>query len=55
MPRGATGDMSGLDDLEGRQATAVPRDVLVTWWECVLVGIALALLIAFVLDIILHR
>jgi hypothetical protein len=47
--------MSGPDDPEEPQAIAVPRDVLVAWWERVLAGIALALLTGFLLDIILHR
>jgi hypothetical protein len=49
--------MDGLDDLEGRQATRAPPscNLVVTWWECALFAIALALFMAFALDIILHR
>jgi hypothetical protein len=48
--------MGGPNDPEEPQATRAPPrdDLLVTWWERALAGIAVALLIAFVLDIVLH-
>jgi hypothetical protein len=47
--------MVGLDDPEEPQAVAVPLDpVLPTWWERALAGVVVALLVAFVLDIVLH-
>jgi hypothetical protein len=47
--------MERLDDPEEPQAVAVPLDgPLPTWWERTLAGIAGALLMAFVLDIVVH-
>jgi hypothetical protein len=47
--------MGGLDDPEATGREPPSSDLLATWWERVLAGVAVALLMAFGLDIIIYH
>jgi hypothetical protein len=46
--------MDGLDDPEATGRAPSRADLLVNWWERALAGVAVALVMALVIDIVVH-
>jgi hypothetical protein len=46
--------MGGLDDPKATGRAPPRADLLLNWWERILAGVAVALVIALVVDIVVH-